>query len=321
MNGRVYDPYLQRFLSPDRFVQNPDDPQNYNRYSYCVNNPLRYVDWSGWLILFVNGFNTGDGGNRKYWGGKDNEIMGIIGDYNAEYFDGATCSFLGNNNTDVDEREDAGYETGYDNAQRIISSLADNESIKFVSHSMGAAFSKGMIKGMQKYALENNLTLNIEFEVDIAPYQPSKQSANPIVPTIQISHYGDGIANTFQNNGKIEGAKVHYTNRWGQIAKDASPFYSPFIATTFLGRGYYQHRVSEFNHDDLKEYIPNNSSQNNSAYTKDKPNRVEHGTSKGNFNSTEYGVYNYLKDNIINIISKLPPIGPPKTKIPPYLFN
>lgn len=49
MNGRLYDPYLQRFLSPDNFVQSPLNAQNYNRYTYCMNNPLMYTDPSGWL--------------------------------------------------------------------------------------------------------------------------------------------------------------------------------------------------------------------------------------------------------------------------------
>ena len=44
MNGRLYDPYLQRFLSPDNVVQEAANAQNYNRYSYCLNNPLRYTD-------------------------------------------------------------------------------------------------------------------------------------------------------------------------------------------------------------------------------------------------------------------------------------
>ncbi|RPH31202.1 MAG: hypothetical protein EHM93_14545 [Bacteroidales bacterium] len=29
-------PYLQRFLSPDNFVQSPFNAQNYNRYAYCL---------------------------------------------------------------------------------------------------------------------------------------------------------------------------------------------------------------------------------------------------------------------------------------------
>jgi len=48
MNGRIYDPYLQRFISPDPYVQDPTDAQNYNRYSYCLNNPLSFTDPSGY---------------------------------------------------------------------------------------------------------------------------------------------------------------------------------------------------------------------------------------------------------------------------------
>lgn len=47
MNARLYDPAVGRFLSPDPYVQAPDRSQNFNRYSYCLNNPLRYTDESG----------------------------------------------------------------------------------------------------------------------------------------------------------------------------------------------------------------------------------------------------------------------------------
>lgn len=53
MNARLYDAALGRFLSPDPYVQMPDFSQSFNRYSYCMNNPLKYVDKDGksfWLI-------------------------------------------------------------------------------------------------------------------------------------------------------------------------------------------------------------------------------------------------------------------------------
>ena len=46
-NARLYDPFLARFLSPDPYIQEPTNPQNFNRYSYCLNNPLKYTDPSG----------------------------------------------------------------------------------------------------------------------------------------------------------------------------------------------------------------------------------------------------------------------------------
>ncbi|PZR20234.1 MAG: hypothetical protein DI539_11520, partial [Flavobacterium psychrophilum] len=47
MNGRLYDPTMHRFLQPDNHVQDPQNTQNYNRYGYVYNNPLKYNDQSG----------------------------------------------------------------------------------------------------------------------------------------------------------------------------------------------------------------------------------------------------------------------------------
>lgn len=47
MNGRLYDPLVARFISPDPYVQAPGSTQSMNRYTYCMNNPLIYVDYNG----------------------------------------------------------------------------------------------------------------------------------------------------------------------------------------------------------------------------------------------------------------------------------
>ncbi|WP_108246747.1 RHS repeat-associated core domain-containing protein [Muricauda brasiliensis] len=70
MNGRMYDPQLGRFLSPDNNIQDPFNTQNYNRYGYVLNNPLMYTDPSGERFL---GF-LGD-----FWGGIGSFIGNIAG--------------------------------------------------------------------------------------------------------------------------------------------------------------------------------------------------------------------------------------------------
>ena len=64
-----YDPLLGRFLSPDRsalcdafvttwrksYVQQPDNSQSFNRYSYCLNNPLKYTDPDGEFLHLIFG--------------------------------------------------------------------------------------------------------------------------------------------------------------------------------------------------------------------------------------------------------------------------
>jgi RHS repeat-associated protein len=52
MNARLYDPVLGMMLSPDNYIQDPSFTQNYNRYGYCFNNPLRYTDPDGnWAVF------------------------------------------------------------------------------------------------------------------------------------------------------------------------------------------------------------------------------------------------------------------------------
>ena len=56
MNARLYDPAMGRFLNPDPLVQDPTSTQSFNRYSYCLNNPLRYSDPTGRdIVIYKDG--------------------------------------------------------------------------------------------------------------------------------------------------------------------------------------------------------------------------------------------------------------------------
>ena len=50
MNGRIYDPGIGRFLSPDPVLQFPNFTQGLNPYAYALNNPLRFVDPDGYSL-------------------------------------------------------------------------------------------------------------------------------------------------------------------------------------------------------------------------------------------------------------------------------
>jgi RHS repeat-associated protein len=45
--ARYYDPALGRFIQADTIVPEPGNPQALNRYSYVLNNPLKYTDPTG----------------------------------------------------------------------------------------------------------------------------------------------------------------------------------------------------------------------------------------------------------------------------------
>lgn len=48
MRGRMYDPEMRRFTSPDPFVPVAHSPQAHNRYSYVFNRPATFTDPSGY---------------------------------------------------------------------------------------------------------------------------------------------------------------------------------------------------------------------------------------------------------------------------------
>ncbi len=57
-NARYYDPKIGRFIQADSIVPNATDPQEFNRYSYVNNNPIKFTDPTGhkkkkwWKKLF-----------------------------------------------------------------------------------------------------------------------------------------------------------------------------------------------------------------------------------------------------------------------------
>jgi RHS repeat-associated protein len=51
MNSRLYDPKIGRMLSPDNYIQSTGYSQNYNRYSYVWNNPMKFTDPSGDFVI------------------------------------------------------------------------------------------------------------------------------------------------------------------------------------------------------------------------------------------------------------------------------
>ena len=57
--ARYYDAGIGRFISPDIYIQDSANPQCLNRYSYCINNPLKYIDPSGNMpVAWLNGLST-----------------------------------------------------------------------------------------------------------------------------------------------------------------------------------------------------------------------------------------------------------------------
>ncbi|MEO0333658.1 MAG: RNase A-like domain-containing protein [Bacteroidota bacterium] len=75
-------------LSPDPVTQAPENGQNYNRYSYAFNNPLRFIDPSG-FVFEPPGFPIACNGDREISCGDfvrkyvNADLDGLTDDYDA----------------------------------------------------------------------------------------------------------------------------------------------------------------------------------------------------------------------------------------------
>lgn len=111
MNGRMYDPLLGRFLSTDDYVQSPFDSQSFNRYSYCLNNPLKYIDPDGeiwWIPILANicmsaaiSYAHGDGLLNGALQGLAYSAVSLAGSYATNLISGAIGHQIGNIGTEL----------------------------------------------------------------------------------------------------------------------------------------------------------------------------------------------------------------------------
>lgn len=103
MNARLYDPTLGRFLSGDPEVLDMEDLQCLNRYSYCLNNPLAYVDPTGETIWVTYDWSAQQFFDRNYWRNyihmnRNNNVWWLFGDdaygHGAVYYNDETNVFM-----------------------------------------------------------------------------------------------------------------------------------------------------------------------------------------------------------------------------------
>ena len=85
MNARLYDPIIGRMFSPDMMLSDPSYSQDYNKYTYARNNPIRYTDPTGNIVLNTfevvayHSFSNHGSGQYK---------MSLLEEYNAGAADG-----------------------------------------------------------------------------------------------------------------------------------------------------------------------------------------------------------------------------------------
>ncbi len=187
---RIYDPRIGRWLSIDPLQGTYPFASPYN---FSLNDPIAAIDPNGGLVIFVNGYRpTWPGANiyreithndkvfkgdyLEYWSKIDSKFMDAIGDHNSVYADGDAPTLTKGNQLGFNKRVAHGRKAALDLIAKINSgevALHKNdkgeidESIKLVTHSMGYAYSIGMIKELEKYGFK------IEVSYNLAPENPN----------------------------------------------------------------------------------------------------------------------------------------------------
>lgn len=142
MNGRLYDPVIARFLSPDPYVANNTFTQDFNRYSYCRNNPLLYTDPSGeWIHLVIGAaiggvMNWAMNGAEFSWRGLGYFGVGALAGASGAWIGGAVAGAVGT----------AGFWSGMaiGSSSSAISGFALNGGNSWMK---GATFIEGLVAG------------------------------------------------------------------------------------------------------------------------------------------------------------------------------
>ncbi|TGD59380.1 RHS repeat-associated core domain-containing protein [Flavobacterium humi] len=130
MNGRLYDPKLHRFLQPDNFVQDPYNTQNYNRYGYVLNNPLKYTDPSGEELISAIAIGA-------FVGIMSYMTMGVFNDTDVTFSGILKSSFVG--------AVSGAITCGIGSAVSSISSFAMRATVQALAH---GTF-QGLVSGVQ----------------------------------------------------------------------------------------------------------------------------------------------------------------------------
>ncbi len=141
--ARLYSPLLCGFDSPD---SKASEYTHISPYAYCAADPVNFIDPTGEVIIFVNGLDK--------FGAKPAGEEHWTQSYKRYNFVNGAKQFFNDNNVlfipvkhSLSSSALERLQKGYDYAENNIIWLGDlkqDETIKFVTHSMGAAYAEGM---------------------------------------------------------------------------------------------------------------------------------------------------------------------------------
>jgi len=137
---------------------------------------------------FTRSFPQHNGNSFDYWGGVDDAIMSGFGDNNAIYANASA-----GNTSQAGDRFAEGKAAALDLISKLNNgdiSIADDETIKVIGHSQGAAFAAGMLTVLA----ESDYASRLEAGLYLAPHQPGDFSHPSGVNGVQWSTESDWVS-------------------------------------------------------------------------------------------------------------------------------
>ena len=204
--ARMYDPTIARWMSMDPMTEKyyPMSP-----YGYCAGNPESYIDKYGDIIIYINGYQgkwtgaPGEGG-KKYW--KPNNSFTIratqvFHDDKSLYPDIRHNFF-----SSAKQRRKLGYTYAQEHFAEITQDIDEGEKVRFVSHSMGAAFAEGMADYLISAGVKVDVLVHFEaYQAD----EIESNGRNGNILTIDFQDKDDLVINII-GAGDINGADHKY---------------------------------------------------------------------------------------------------------------
>jgi RHS repeat-associated protein len=211
--ARRYDPALGRWLSMDPLAEKYETLSPYN---YVSNNPVNAIDPDGRLIVYVNGLLTTQALGMKltsnnyrperwgtqietmgvmwkgrevpYWGNMRHEINSFYGDKKNVFVNGSHHF-----RSQASERFEMGKKAGNELIAKLQNGtieLTNEETIKIVGHSQGAAHAAGMLTQL----LDSEYANRLEAGIFVSSHQPGGFAIPDGVPGMQFSTETDRVS-------------------------------------------------------------------------------------------------------------------------------
>lgn len=229
MNARLYDPFTGTFISPDPYIQSPDNSQNFNRYSYCLNNPLKYVDRDGKLAWFIPVIAAVVGGAMNVVANKDHidnfwkglsyfavgAGAGVAGAYSGAAFWGSG-GIIGGMLSGATGGFTSGFITGGFNSVLSTGSFngfLDSAMTTGINSAAMGAFIGGVVGGTTAIIEGKDIWYGKSTfgttpeQIDIKPTEPSTRQVDASASTSEVSNSG----NSTNDVGTYDNAHKFYT--------------------------------------------------------------------------------------------------------------